>query len=107
MIQMNPEDTIVVYEQPTVTNKKPLKSKNLKIIDHIGTLYATFDGSNIWKIDKSISYIIALCDGNRTVEQIAEEISKEIEMKVDDVKSTLINILSELEKKNFIEYSQS
>lgn len=89
-------------------NKRiPLKSKNLKIISYINTLYATFDGNRIWEIDKTGYVILKMCDGTRTVDQIAEEIAKKINMKVEDVKPTLEEILNEMKKHKFIEYVSS
>lgn len=84
--------------------KIPVKSKDLKVINYINTLYATFDGSNIWEIDRTSYSILRMCDGTRTVEQIAREIARKIDMKVEDVKPTLTDILNELEKHKFIEY---
>lgn len=84
--------------------KKPIKSSKLKIISNIGSLYATFDGSRVWEIDPGINFILTLCDGNRSVDEIADEIAKGIEANQEDVKSTLINILTELEKNGFISY---
>jgi hypothetical protein len=84
--------------------KKPLKAKNLKIIDHLGTLYATFDGVRYWKIEKWLFRLLMMCDGKRTVDQIAEEISKISGYSVDDVKIGLRPILEELEREKFIVY---
>lgn len=98
-----PENTPDTVEQANEV-RKPLKSKRLKVINYIGSMYATFDGKNIWELDKGISHILTLCDGSRTHDQIANEIANEIEMTVEDVKVTLSNIIKELETKGFIEY---
>ena len=45
-----------------------------------------------------------MCDGTKTVDEIAEIIAKKIEMKVEDVKPTLLDILKELENLKFIDY---
>lgn len=82
----------------------PLKSKNLKVINYINTLYATFDGSSMWEIDRTSYSVLRMCDGTRTVDQIAHEIARKIDMKVEDVRPTLKDILGELEKHKFIEY---
>ena len=84
--------------------RRPLKTKNLKIIDYINTLYATFDGSSMWEIDKSSFGVLKMCDGTRTVDKIAKDIAKKINMNVDDIKVTLNDILNELEKLKFITY---
>jgi len=84
--------------------KKPLKSKKLKIISNIGSLYATFDGSRVWEIDQAVNFVLSLCDGNRTLEDIAQEISKAIETDVEIVKPTLASMMIELEKNGFVEY---
>ena len=84
--------------------KKPLKAKNLKVIDYINTLYATLDGNSMWEIDKSSFAVLRMCDGKRTVDDISKEIAKKIKMSVDDVKVTLKEILNELEERKFITY---
>jgi len=84
--------------------KKPVKSKRLKIISRMGSYFATFDGSRIWEIDPAVNYVLTLCDGMRSVEDIAQEIAKVVEASVDDVKATLDKMLAELEKNGFIEY---
>lgn len=84
--------------------KKPTKSKRLKLISHIGSVYATFDGSKIWEIDKGLAYILGLCDGTRTIGEIASHIAKEININKDEAKSTLFDILKQFENKGFIEY---
>jgi hypothetical protein len=87
-----------------MNERSPLKAKNLKIIDYINTLYATFDGSSMWEIDKSSFAVLNMCDGIRTVDEIAKEIAKKIKMDVNDVMTTLRDILNELEKLKFITY---
>ena len=87
--------------------RKPLKAKNLKVIDYINKLYATFDGSSLWEIDKSTFSVLKMCDGTKTMDQIAEEIARKIDMKVEDVMPTLIDILREMENLKFIDYISS
>ena len=84
--------------------RRPLKVENLKVIDYINTLYATLNGSSMWEIDKSSYGVLRMCNGKRTVDQIAKEISKKIKMNVDQVKVTLKEILNELEERKFIRY---
>lgn len=84
--------------------RRPLKSKNLKIIDYINTLYATLDGSSMWEVDKSSFGVLQMCDGKRTIDDIAKVIAKKIKMNVDQVKITLNEILRELEERKFIKY---
>jgi len=84
--------------------RRPLKAKNLKIIDYISSLYATFDGNSLWEIDKTTFTVLKMCDGKKTVDEIAEIIANKIDMKVEDVISTLLDILKELENLKFIDY---
>ncbi len=84
--------------------KRPLKAKHLKVIDYINTLYATLDGNSMWEIDKSSFGVLKMCDGKRTIDDIAKEIAKQIKMNVDQVKVTLREILNELEERRFITY---
>jgi len=84
--------------------RRPLKAKNLKVIDYINTLYATLDGSSMWEIDKSSFGVLQMCDGKRTIDEIAKEIAKKIKMDVDQVKVTLKEILNELEECGLISY---
>lgn len=83
---------------------KPVKAKNLKVIDHLGTLYATFNGSSMWKLDKVAFGILRMCDGKRTVEDIIDELAKRISHKPEDVKPVVEEILNELTKMKFIEW---
>jgi hypothetical protein len=85
--------------------KKPLKSKRLKVIDYIGTLYATFNGSSMWKIDKVAFEILKMCNGRKTVEEIVKEVSEKTRLKKDEVKPVVEDILNELERKKFIEWA--
>jgi len=84
--------------------RRPLKAKDLKVIDYINTLYATLDGSSMWEIDRSSFGVLRMCDGKRTVDNIAKEIAKKIKMNVDEVMVTLKDILDELEERKFITY---
>ena len=84
----------------------PVKNKNLRIIDHIGTLYATINGSSIYKIDKAAFAVLKLCDGRRTVKKIVEEISRKIGLDVEQVRPAVLEILEELIKMKFVEVKQ-
>jgi len=84
--------------------KRPLKAKGLKVIDHIGTLYATFNGSTMWEVDKVAFAIMKMCNGTKTVNQIAQDIAKKTNLDVKDVKITLMDILKEMDKLKFITY---
>ena len=87
-----------------MNERRPLKAKNLKVIDYINTLYATLDGDSMWEIDNSSFGVLQMCDGERTVDQIAKNIAKKIKMSTEDVKITLKEILNELEGRKFITY---
>jgi len=87
-----------------MNGKRPLKVKRLKIIDHIGTLYATFNGSTMWEVDKVAYAVLKMCDGTKTVNQIAQDIAKKTNLDVEDVKVTLMDIFKEMEKLEFITY---
>lgn len=84
--------------------KKPLKAKNLKVIDHLGTLYATFDGSAIWKLDKVVFGIWKICDGKKTVDEIVKEVAKKAIVEEKDLRPVLEDILDELTRMKFIEW---
>ena len=85
-------------------NKKPKKAKNLKVIDQLGTLYATFDGSSIWKIDKVAFGILRMCDGEKSFDEIVNEVSKRALVSEKDLAPVLEGILNELERMRFIEW---
>lgn len=87
--------------------EKPLKSKRLKVIDYKGILYATFNGSAIWKIDKVAFGILRSCNGKKTLDQIIRNISRRIDHKPKDVKPVIENILKELTKMDFVEWVES
>ena len=84
--------------------KKLLKVKDLKIIDHIGTFYASILGKGIWRMDDSAYVVLKLCDGTRTIDEISGTIAKKTKLAFDDVKMTVKNIIDELERLKFIEY---
>ncbi|MFH8080882.1 MAG: PqqD family protein [Candidatus Aenigmatarchaeota archaeon] len=84
--------------------KKPVKSKKLKIIHTTGGYFATFDGSRVWEIDPAVNYVLELCNGNNRIEDIAQEIARNIDMDVELIRHTLLGMLLELEKNGFIEY---
>ena len=81
----------------------PVKAKNLKVIDHLGTLYATFNGSSIWRIDKVAFGILKLCDGKKTIKQLIKEVADKIGFEPKHVKRVVLEILEELRRKRFIE----
>lgn len=85
-------------------DRKPLKVKDLKVIDYINTLYATVDGTSMWEIDKSSFAVLKMCDGTKTVDEIAKQIAHKIKMDEENVRMTLKEILDELEKNKFIKY---
>jgi len=87
-----------------MNGKKPTKVKRLKIIDHIGTLYATFNGSATWEVDKLAYAILKMCDGSKTIDEIAKDIAKKTNIDEKDVKVTLMDIIKEMEKLKFIDY---
>ena len=84
--------------------KKPKKHKNLKLIELIDSTYAMFDMHNAYKIDKVATNILVMCDGERTVKQIVDELSRRANLKPEDVKPVLRTILEEMEKLGFIEW---
>lgn len=84
--------------------KKPLKAKNLKIIDHKGTLYATFDGVNYWKLEKYIYNLLKVCDGKRSFEEIVQNIAEKSGLSKEKIKVALRPIFGEFERDGFITY---
>jgi aminopeptidase-like protein len=84
--------------------KIPRKAENLKIIEHVGSLYATFDGERYWRIEKWAFEILKLCDGKKSVSEIARILADELQMKFEDVIKGLKPILEEFEKIGFIKY---
>ena len=86
--------------------KKPCKAKNLKVIDHLGTLYATFDGSNMWKMDKVSYGILMMCDGRRNVSELTSSLSLRIGHGQEDVRPVVEDILTELTEMKFVEWNE-
>ena len=87
-----------------IEEKRPMKKKNLKIIDHLGTYYATFDGSKMWKVEDWLFKLLMMCNGKKTFNQIAEEISKSSGISVEEIKIGLKPVFEELERVGFIVY---
>lgn len=84
--------------------KRPKKAENLKIIEHIGGLYATFDGEQHWRIEKWAFEILKLCDGKKSISEIARILAEELQMNAEDVIRGLKPILEEFERVGFIKY---
>ena len=87
-----------------MNEKRPLKSKNLKVIDHLGILYATFNGEKLWELDKIIYKLLQECDGTKTFDDIAQKVSRKSGLDIGEVKIGLKEIFEELEKAKFIEF---
>ena len=84
--------------------KRPKKAENLKIIEHVGGLYATFDGEQYWRMEKWAFEILKLCDGRKTISEVARILAEELQMDLDDVIRGLKPIFEEFEKVGFIKY---
>jgi aminopeptidase-like protein len=84
--------------------KRPKKAENLKIIEHVGGLYATFDCEQYWRIEKWAFEILKLCDGKKSIAEVARILADELQMNFDDVVKGLRPILEEFEKVKFITY---
>ena len=84
--------------------KRPKKAENLKIIEHVGGLYATFDGEQYWRIERWAFEILKLCNGNKTISEVARILAEELQMNFDDVIRGLKPIFEELERVGFIKY---
>jgi len=84
--------------------KKPLKSSKVKIIDHLGTLYATLDGNSMWKIDYAAYNVWKVCDGKRTVDELVNDLAKEINHKPEDARPVIEKILNQLSDLKFLEW---
>ena len=87
-----------------ILEKRPLKAANLKVIEHVGGLFATFDGERYWKLEKWAWEILRLCDGKKTVAEIARIIAEDTQMSFEDAVKGLKPILEEFEKAGFIKY---
>ena len=85
-------------------DKKPLRRKNLQIIDYKGTLYATFDGTRIWKLDRIAFGLIKMCDGKKTHRGIIKETARKASLTIEDTRKGLQPIFDELTRLNFIEW---
>jgi aminopeptidase-like protein len=84
--------------------KRPKKAENLKIIEHIVSLYATFDGEQYWRMEKWAFEILKLCDGRKSISEIARILAEELQMNAEDVIRGLKPILEEFERVGFIRY---
>jgi len=93
-----------VLELQGFEGRKPTRARNLKVIDHLGTLYATFDGSHMWKMDKVAYGIWQMCDGSRDFDQITVALAARIGHTNEDVRPVVEEILTDLTKMKFIEW---
>jgi hypothetical protein len=86
--------------------KVPIKSKNLKIIDYMGTYYATFDGTRSWKVEKWLFKLLMLCDGKKTTAEIADHIAKISGFDREEIRVGLKPVFEELSSTGMISYSR-
>jgi hypothetical protein len=84
---------------------RPLKAKNLRIIDYMGTYYATFDGTRSWKVEKWLFRLLMLCDGKKTTSQIAEHIAKISGFEFEEIRVGLRPVFDELSSTGMISYT--
>jgi len=84
--------------------KKPVKSSDLKIIDHVGILYGTVNGEKLWEVDKVAWEILKMCEGDKTVDQIVWSVSKKFEIEMEEVKPIVIAVIKELKRIDFIHF---
>jgi hypothetical protein len=84
--------------------KKPVKSPDLKIIDHVGILYGTVNGEKLWEVDKVAWEILKMCEGDKTVDQIVWSVSKKFEIEMEEVKPIVLAVIKELKRINFIHF---
>jgi len=89
-----------------ILKKIPVKNPKAKIIEYIGRIYVTIDGQRFWEIDRSVLEVMKMCNGKKTIEDIAREIARIIESNVESVIPTLLDMLSELEKNELIYYKE-
>ena len=87
-----------------IISKKPMKSPNLKVIDHIGTLYGTVNGEKLWEIDKVAWEILKMCDGKKTVDQIIWSVSKKFNIDMEEIKPIVVAVVNELKKIDFVDF---
>jgi len=83
-------------------NARPVKNKKLLIIAHLDTYYATLDREKWWEMEDWIVKLLKLCDGKKTVNDLAEILSKIAEVKKEDLMPTLKEILEDLAEKGII-----
>ncbi|NCS71379.1 MAG: PqqD family protein [Candidatus Aenigmarchaeota archaeon] len=86
-----------------IISKKPLKSPNLKIIDHIGTFYGTVNGEKLWEVDKVAWEILKMCDGEKTVDQIIWGVSKKFQIDMEEIKPIVLAVVDELKRIDFVD----
>ena len=87
-----------------IISKKPMKSPNLKVIDHIGTLYGTVNGEKLWEIDKVAWEILKMCDGKKTVDQIIWSVSKKFNIDMEEIKPIVVAVVNDLKKIDFVDF---
>ena len=88
-----------------IISKKPVKSPNLKVIDHVGILYGTVDNEKLWEIDKVAWEILKMCDGNKTVDQIIWSMSKKFKIDMEEIKPIVVAVVNELKRIEFVTLS--
>ncbi|WP_448579383.1 PqqD family protein [Thermosphaera sp.] len=66
--------------------------------------YVALSQEEVYELSPLAYYVWLLCDGERTVEQIADHISKEVQVEVSEVIEPLVVALDQLSNVNLVKY---
>ncbi len=83
---------------------RPVKAKDLKIIQYMNNYFATFDGKRLWRIEKWVAELLKMCNGKRTFSTLVKELSHITGLEEDKMEEGLKKILDELREKGFVVY---
>ncbi len=82
--------------------KKPVKNKDLRIINYLNSYYATVDGVHLYQVDPIVVGLLKYFDGKRTYEEIIEILAEKTGFEKEQIKPVIDQILKELTEMKFI-----
>lgn len=85
-------------------DKKPVSKKGIKVGKEGERIFITVDEQKFYEIPQSIYFLLCICDGTKTVKQMAEMLSKDSGTSLEEAEKILQTVLDELTKAGFVEW---
>ncbi|MCW1298632.1 MAG: DUF4423 domain-containing protein [Candidatus Parvarchaeota archaeon] len=87
-----------------MVDKKPISKQGIKVGKQGEKIFITLDEQKFYEIPPAVYTLLCICDGTRTLEEIAIMLCKDTDTNVEDAKKILSTVLNELTETGFIEW---